>query len=231
MNSCCIPLKDRKNTKYDPLGLHRCYVEAGHTGLCRESPYLTHLRRVAPRVAQKIIRDATKTTGASWKSKDAGPNRISRWAMLLTDDELKALGINMASLKPWVVAKLREKKATYEDCMSAAQYLAWRVYGMVDAPDPDTYTRQYLEAIFGPIVKDSTGCLVCRAPLNFKLFHQARRGTAEIETAHAQPRSHTAGNVGFAHRHCNIAQGDKSLDDFYDWIEGILERAHRISKP
>src|ERR1017187_9058367 len=112
--------------------------------------------------------------------------------------------------------------------MSAAQYLDWRVYGMVNAPAPDVYTRQYLEALFGPIVPGSTGCLICRAPLDFQLFHEARRGKAEIETAHAQPRAHNAGNVGFAHRHCNIAQGDKSLDEFYDWIKGILQRAGGI---
>ncbi len=225
---CGKPLRARANAKYDPPTLHRCYCEKGHSGACQEFPYLEHLRSAAPRVAAKIVRDATKTTGASWKSDDAGPNRISRWTMLLSDAELKGLGINMAGLKPWVVAKLREKSATYEDCMSAAQYLTWRTYGMVNAPDPDNYTRQYLDAIFGPIVKGSTGCLVCQAPLDFRLFHEARRGRAEIETAHAMARSHTAGNVGFAHRDCNIAQGDKSLDEFYDWIKGILSRAGRV---
>ena len=228
MEFCGKFLKARANAKYDPPMLHRCYHQKGHVGSCHEAPYLEHLKDVAPRVAAKIMRDATKTTGASWKSEDAGPNRISRWTMLLPDTELKALGINMAALKPWVVAKLREKKASYADCMSAAQYLAWRVYGMVDAPEPDAYTRQYLESMFGPIVKGSTACLVCQAQLDFKLFQEARRGKAEIETAHAEPRSHTAGNVGFAHRHCNIAQGDKSLDAFYDWIKGILQRAGRI---
>jgi len=227
MEFCGKALKARANAKYDVADLHRCYREQGHAGPCHECPYLDHLKSVAPRVAAKIVRDATKTTGASWKSEDAGPNRISRWTMLLTDEELARLGINMAALKPWVVAKLREKKATYTDCMSAAQYLAWRVYGMINAPEPDAYTQQYLEALFGPIVKGSTGCLICKAPLDFTLFHEARRGKAEIETAHAQPRAHTAGNVGFAHRHCNIAQGDKSLDEFYDWIKGILQRAGR----
>jgi hypothetical protein len=183
---------------------------------------------VAPRVAQKIARDSTKTTGASWKSKRAGPNRISRWTMLLSDAKLKALGVNMAALKPWVVAKLREKAATYEDCMSSAQYLTWRTYGMANSPDPDAYTRGYLEALFGPILKGSTLCLVCQAPLDFRLFDAARRGRAEIETAHAEPRSHTPGNIGFAHRSCNIAQGDKTLNEFYDWIKGILSRAGRI---
>jgi hypothetical protein len=148
--------------------------------------------------------------------------------MLRSDEELLALGVNMGALKPWVVSKLREKAAAYDDCMSAARYLTWLAYAMMGAPTPDNATRQYLEAEFGPIVVGATSCLVCRAPLDFALFHEARRGRAEIETAHALPRSHTAGNVGFAHRSCNIAQGDKSLEEFYDWIKTILERAGRI---
>jgi len=148
--------------------------------------------------------------------------------MLLSDEELAKLGVNMGALKPWVVAKLREKSASYEDCMSAAQYLTWSAYGMKGAPPPDEYTDKYLGACFGPMVPGSTGCLICRAPLDFSLFHAARRGKAEIETAHAEPRSHTAGNVGFAHRDCNIAQGDKSLNEFYEWMLGILKRAGRL---
>lgn len=228
MQFCGKELKTSGRSKYDPPGLHRCYRLAGHSGSCEEFPFLEHLRSAAPRVANKIARDATKTTGASWKSKDAGPNRISRWTMLLSDAELKGLGVNMAALKPWVVAKLREKAAAYEDCVSVAQYLTWCAYGMLNSPDPDAPTRQYLECIFGPIVRGSTLCLVCRAPLDFAQFEAARRGRAEIETAHAEPRSHTPGNVGFAHRPCNIAQGDKTLGEFYDWIEGILLRAGRI---
>ena len=83
------------------------------------------------------------------------------------------------------------------------QYLTWSVYGMTGAPEPKDAPRDFLTIRFGEIVPGSTGCLVCRAPLDFALFHEARRGKAEIETAHAQPRSHTARNVGFAHRNCN----------------------------
>ncbi len=229
MKLCGNALKARKNAKYDPSDLHRCQRLVRHTGPCAEFDYLEDLKAKAPRVAAKIIRDSTKTTGASWKSADAGPNRISRWVMLLNDEELLKLGLNMSALKPWVVAKLRQKAATYEDCMSTARYLAWSVYGMQDAPVLDAATREYLESEFGLIKPGSTGCLICRAPLNFVLFHEARRGKAEIETAHANPREHAPGNVGFAHRHCNIAQGDKDLDSFYDWITGILQRAGRVT--
>lgn len=225
---CDQPLRARAKAKYDLPDQHRCYRPAGHGGACQEFPYLEHLKSVAPRVATKIRRDSTKTTGASWKSEDAGPNRITRWAMLWSDEQLLERGINMAAFKPLIVAKLRNKAASYKDCMSSAQYLTWSVYGMDRAPQSDDYTRRYLTHLFGPIVPGSTGCLICKAPLDFELFHGARRGKAEIETAHAKPREHTPGNVGFAHRHCNIAQGDKSLDEFYTWIRGILNRAGRL---
>lgn len=53
------------------------------------------------------------TTGAAWKSKDAGPNRILRWVMTKSDETLRYYGINMDDLKPGIVAKLREKAADY----------------------------------------------------------------------------------------------------------------------
>jgi hypothetical protein len=175
-------------------------------------------------VKNKIVRDATKTTGASWKSEDAGPNRISRWTMQLSDAELEALGIKMATLSPIIQRKLREKAASYDDCMNAAKKLAWQAYGMANAPVADEAPRQYLEALYGPIVPGSTTCLVCKRPLDFSQFENARRGKAEIETAHATPREHNESNVGFAHRECNIAQGNMSLPEFYQWIRGILDR-------
>lgn len=224
MAFCHKTIATRANSKYDPEDLHRCHLHAGHDGRCQEYPYLDHLAAVAPKVKNKVIRDATKTTGAAWKSDDAGPNRISRWVMTLSDEELLALGIDMTKLKPGIIAKLRDKAASYEDCMASAKYLTSLVYGMENAPEPDEYTKAFLESLFGPIVKGHTACLICKSPLDFADFSEARRGRAEIETAHAQPRLHTPGNIGFAHRDCNIAQGDKTLTEFYDWISGILER-------
>lgn len=221
---CGELIRTRANAKYDPEDLHRCQLNAGHAGKCQEYPYLNHLATVAPKVKDKIVRDATKTTGAAWKSDDAGPNRISRWVMTLDDEQLLALGINMPSLKPGIIAKLREKAASYEDCMSSAKYLTFLAYGMANAPEPDPFTRNYLEILFGSIIAGSTSCLICKSTLNFTHFAEARRGRAEIETAHALPRVHKPGNIGFAHRHCNIAQGDKTLPEFYAWIEGILAR-------
>ena len=145
--------------------------------------------------------------------------------MLLSDAQLEQqFGIDMSSLKPQVVSKLRDKAATYDDCMAVAKRLTFLVYSMRDAPQADPEVAWYLEALFGPIVPHSAPCLICLKPLSFKLFGMARRGKAEIETAHSNPRFHSAANVGFAHRTCNIAQGPLALEEFYDWMQDVLSR-------
>lgn len=212
-------------SKYKEIAEKKCYREHAHQGKCEEFPYLSDLVENHPRVANKIKRDATKTTGAAWKSEDAGPNRIDRWVMLQNDEVLLNFGINMKILKPTVVSKLREKAATYDDCMNVAAKLTWLAYQMVDAPECPQEIKIYLESRFGSMSLGSTTCIVCREPLSFSLFENAQRGKAEIETAHSNPRHHNQENVGFAHRECNIAQGNKTLNEFYEWIAGILKRA------
>lgn len=214
-------------SKYKKIAEKKCYREHGHSGGCKEFPYLSDLAEHHPRVANKIKRDATKTTGAAWKSEDAGPNRIDRWVMLQSDETLMQFGLNMKALKSTVVAKLREKAATYEDCMNVAAKLTWLAYQMPDAPACPREIKSYLESRFGAMVLGPTTCIVCKEPLSFSLFENARRGKAEIETAHSNPREHNQENVGFAHRACNIAQGNKTLGEFYEWIAGILERTNR----
>ena len=212
-------------SKYSDPGLHRCWRPKNHSGRCDEYPFLRHLSEVADRVATKIKRDATMTTGAAWKSEDAGPNRIRRWVMLLSDEELlDRYGIDMSALKPQVREKLRDKKAPYEDCVAVAQKLTWLAYGMKNAPDAPGDVRQYLENLFGPIEGCTTNCLVCSDGLDFHDFHKAQRGKALIETAHADARVHEPENIGFAHRECNIAQGSNTLEEFHDWIGQILRR-------
>lgn len=213
--------------KYKDISEKKCFRIAGHSGPCSEFPYIEDLKDNHPRVADKIVRDATKTTGAAWKSSDAGPNRIDRWIMLQNDSVLKKYEINMDEYKPSVVAKLREKAATYDDCMEVAAYLTWLAYQMTDAPVCPEKIRSYLESRFGGMGIGSTTCIVCKEPLSFELFEKAQRGKAEVETAHSNPRQHNADNVGFAHRECNIAQGNKTLEEFYQWAEGILNRAYR----
>ena len=223
LNLCHKPIKGR--SRFEALIERRCYHEAEHEGGCAEFPFLSHLFANFPRVEAKIKRDATKTTGAAWKSDDAGPNRIDRWSMLLPDDVLKLeYKIDMAAMKPGVQAKLREKAATYEECMEVAASLAWSTYQMKNAPDAPGSIKSYLEKRFGPFIEGRTACIVCKGTLDFEDFARAQRGRAHIETAHANPRSHNAKNVGFAHRECNIAQGGQTLNEFYDWIRGILKR-------
>ena len=219
-------------SKYPPPGQHRCYCIAGHTGPCDEFPFLVGLKQSAPRVAAKIRRDATMTTGASWKSYDAGPNRIQRWIMMLPDEEiLTNYELDMTALSPTVVAKLREKSASYEDCMACAIKLTWLAYGMSDAPAADEQTTHYLETFHGSITRGHTTCLICKAPIGFKLFAEAKRGKATLETSHGDPRMHVPNNVGFAHRDCNIAQGNRTLEEFYEWTSEILRRVgYRVDK-
>lgn len=188
-------------------------------------PFLRELQRTDPRVAAKIERDSIMTTGAAWKSEEAGPNRILRWVMLLKDSELLEYGIDMTSLQEQVISKLRDKAATYDQCIEVAMWLTRLVYNMDGAPEQPHDLREYLECLFKPEADEPTTCVICREPLPFSLFHQARRGKAAIETCHKDPRVHSAENVGFAHRECNIAQGAKTLDEFYEWIEDILRRA------
>jgi len=223
MNNFCLkPLNSR--SKFAEIANHRCYCNQGHEGRCLEYPYLEELSRTHKKVAEKIKRDSTNTTGAAWASDDAGPNRILRWAMLLSNEELLKYGLDMSQLKPGVIAKIREKAATYEDCMYVAMKLTWMVYQMPDAPIPPNDIQKYLEEIFTEMVPGSTRCEVCLLPISFNLFSTAQRGKAEIETCHKNPRVHNSDNVGFAHRECNIAQGAKSLNEFYNWIDGILSR-------
>jgi hypothetical protein len=223
MNEICREIISSRSA-YDSIQPKFCQLPKGHSGNHREFHYLDHLRTIQKSVSDKIKRDSTMTTGAAWKSAEAGPNRILRWVMLLSDGDLINFNIQMDKLKPQVVAKLREKAATYDDCMAVAKKLTWLVYQMSEAPKPPQDIKEYLENYFGEMVSGSTTCIICKEKLPFTLFSKAQRGKAEIETGHISPREHNAENVGFAHRECNIAQGNKTVLEFYDWIRGIIKR-------
>ena len=212
-------------SKYGKCATRRCHQLAGHPGSCHELPFLRELKQTHPKVAAKIERDSMMTTGAAWKSEQAGPNRILRWVMLLEDEQLRDYGIDMGAMQRQVVSKLRDKAAPYDACVEVAMWLTRLVYNMKGAPDLPDDIREYLQLFFGALPKENSTCVICRKPLRFMLFDEARRGKAAIETCHKDPRVHSAENVGFAHRECNIAQGAKSLNEFYEWIEEILRRA------
>lgn len=222
MEFCNKPISS--SSQYSDVAQHVCHCPKNHSGKCQEFPFLKHLYSIDKQVADKIKRDATMTTGAAWKSIDAGPNRILRWVMLLPDEELLKYGIDMSELKPGIIAKLREKAADYDSCILVAAKLTWLVYQMKNAPTPPDSIKIYLEDLFGAMKPESTVCIICRLPLDYKLFSVAARGKAAIETCHKSPRLHNFENVGFGHRECNIAQGAKTLDEFYQWINDILIR-------
>lgn len=215
-------------SKYASLYQPKCHCLKDHAGRCSQFPFLSELANGHSRVAEKIKRDSTMTTGAAWKSTGAGPNRIPRWVMLEEDRTLKRFGLNMRMLKPGVVAKLREKAASYDDCIRVAIALTAKAYNMKSAPGASKDVEAYLNATGFSLEAETTCCEICRLQLDFGLFENARRGKAEIETCHKDPRLHAPENVGFAHRECNIAQGPKTLDNFYDWIRGILVRADSL---
>ena len=219
---CNEPIASR--SKYNDVVIQCCHLEKGHNGRCDEYPFLRHFQSIAPSVANKIKRDSTMTTGAAWKSDYAGPNRILRWVIKLSDKELLKYGLDMAKLKPGIVAKLREKAADYDSCIDVAIKLTWLAYQMDKCPHPPELIMKYLELLHGRMNPSSTVCEICKLPMSFSDFSLAVRGKAEIETCHKNPRLHNSENVGFAHRECNIAQGAKTLEEFYDWIEGILSR-------
>jgi hypothetical protein len=105
---------------------------------------LEHLKSVAPKVADKVQRDATMTTGAPWKSDEAGPNRILRYAMLLSDAELEEFGVPLSGVEAHVVQKLRAKAAPYDDCIRVSEFLTLQVYEMPEAPDCPSQIKVFL---------------------------------------------------------------------------------------
>ena len=214
----------QSRSKFSKLAERRCHKLCDHKDKCEEFPFLRHLKKEKPKIANKIVRDSMMTTGAAWKSDEAGPNRILRWVMLETDENLLEFDIDMKKLQPQVVDKLREKAADYDSCVKVAMALTFQIYQMNDALSIPPDIKKYLERMFGKYNSNSTNCVICLLPLCFKDFDKAQRGKAVIETCHKNPRYHTPENVGFGHRECNIAQGGKTLSQFYEWISGIEKR-------
>ncbi|MBT3383382.1 MAG: hypothetical protein HN778_05620 [Prolixibacteraceae bacterium] len=143
--------------------------------------------------------------------------------MLESDESLAKYGINMDELKDGVKAKLKDKAADYDSCIQVSIKLSWLVYQMEGAPECPADIKDYLESHCGKM-GSNTLCSICLEEIPFELFHTAQRGKANIETCHLNPRLHDSENVGFGHRECNITQGNKTLEEFYEWISSILNR-------
>jgi hypothetical protein len=191
----------------------RCRLEAGHLQKRHtDLPFLLHLKETYKKVADKIERDSLNTRGAPWPKNLAGVqkrrNRQPHWTLKQGDQ-----------LFP-------KHYADYETCLAVARRMTYYVYSMPNAPDCPREIVKYLEK---EPVRNSYLCPICLEPVDFNDFHEAQQSKALIETAHLDPQSeyiHTPDNVCFAHRMCNIAQGDRSIEHFLEWIDGILQR-HR----
>jgi hypothetical protein len=95
---------------------------------------------------------------------------------------------------------------------------------MVGAPDCPEETVRYLPS--AP-TKDTGICQVCRLLLEFRDFSAATQSLAAIDTDHLDPtieRRHVPGNVSFVHHACNTTKGNRSSDEFLNWMIGVLGR-------
>jgi hypothetical protein len=187
-----------------------CRRPEGHTGRCSDMPFLMHLEQVKPKVADKIVRDSFNTRGASWgKALDGTQkrrNRQPRW-----------------TVKPGDVFYPGHHQ-TYLNCLVVAVELALQAYEMTGAPACPPDIAQLLPRI--PVV-NSCLCPICKLPMEFSEFDLAVQSKAAIDTDHLNPgltRRHASGNVAFVHHECNTTKGDRSLEEFEEWMAAVLKR-------
>jgi hypothetical protein len=195
-----------------------CRRESGHTGRCTDMPFLMHFKVVKPKVAEKIERDSFNTRGASWgKALDgtqARRNRQPRWTLSDGDGFFPA------------------HHQTYENCLLIAQELTMQAYEMEGAPVCPPEIATWLPRRLNP----NTGlCPICNHLLEFSEFDLAVQSKAAIDTDHLNPsleRRHAPGNVAFVHHLCNTTKGDRSLEEFEEWMADVLTKhGYVVSRP
>lgn len=194
-----------------------CCQVAGHPGRCTDMPFLVHLEKVKPKVADKIVRDSFNTRGASWGKTVGGTqarrNRQPRWTVLAGDGFYPA------------------HHQTYAGCLMVAAELAVQAYEMVGAPACPEEVARWLPK---QPVPNSGMCPICKLPLEFAEFDLAVQSKAAIDTDHLNPtleRRHVSGNVAFVHHLCNTTKGDRSLVEFEEWMAGALQRhGYQVTK-
>ena len=107
-----------------------CCRDAGHSGRCTDMPFLVHLEKVKPKVANKIVRDSFNTRGASWGRTVGGTqarrNRQPRWTLQAGDGFYPA------------------HHQTYAGCLVVAAELTVQAYEMVGAPACPEEAAQWL---------------------------------------------------------------------------------------
>ena len=180
-------------------------------------PFLLHLEKVKPKVAEKIVRDSFNTRGASWgKALDGTQkrrNRQPRWTLAMGDAFFPA------------------HHQTYDNCLAVAAELTIQAYEMAGAPNcPDD-----VAACLPRRPRANLGlCPICKLLLEFSEFDLAVQSKAAIDTNHLNPaleRRHAPGNVAFVHHLCNTTKGDRSLEEFDQWMAETLSRhGYRVTK-
>jgi len=171
-------------------------------------PFLMHMEQVKPKVAGKIVRDSFNTRGASWgKALDGTQkrrNRQPRWTVKSGDVFYPA------------------HHQTYLNCLTVAAELALQAYEMAGAPACPPDIAQLLPRI---PVANSGLCPICKLPMEFSEFDLAVQSKAAIDTDHLNPgleRRHASGNVAFVHHECNTTKGDRSLEEFEEWMAAVV---------
>ena len=113
---------------------------------------------------------------------------------------------------------------TYANCLRIAAELTLQAYEMVGAPRCPSETAAALPRV---PKANSALCPICRTPLEFSEFDLAVQSKAAIDTDHLNPsleRRHSPGNVAFVHHLCNTTKGDRSLEEFEQWMADTLKR-------
>ena len=75
---CLEIITSGRRSRYGDVQTQICQREKGHSGKHDAFYYLRELSASNPAVYNKIIRDATKTTGAAWKSEYGGPKYLNQ---------------------------------------------------------------------------------------------------------------------------------------------------------
>jgi len=180
-------------------------------------PFLLHLKKTKPRVAEKIERDSFNTRGASWGKAEDGTqkrrNRQPRWTLAAGHAFFPA------------------HHQTYDNCLAVAAELTLQAYEMAGAPACPDEVAVCLPR--RPRV-NSALCPICNVLLDFVEFDLAVQSKAAIDTDHLNPtleRRHASGNVAFVHHLCNTTKGDRSLEEFEQWMADTLSRhGFRVTK-
>jgi hypothetical protein len=120
---------------------------------------------------------------------------------------------------------------TYPNCLRIAEELTIQAYEMTGAPACPKTTAEWLSRAVRP---NSSICPICKHSLEFSEFDLAVQSKAAIDTDHLNPgleRRHAPGNVAFVHHLCNTTKGDRSLEEFEEWMADVLSRhGYSVSK-